>query len=206
MDPFAYRAYFDLFYVPASLADPLPHYEAKLGAWLDCNGDGIIGSAAGDIYATLLLIDMSRCPVGSRHNDGVQVVELLAIGPGAPYPHIGDSTAMGWIDALAPGEAAPALKTTVDDDLFFDAATLRWGSAGAWVTQPAHMTGYVSLGASQMVVNLPNNIPSVYGASPCATAGSGIVGNWDCDATHWPWTPRVGDAYHLRDTDCAFTC
>lgn len=197
------RIILDLAHTPASALEPLPHHEALLGAWRDCNGDGIVGSAGGDRYPAILLLDASRCPPGTRHNDGSEVRELLAIGPGALYPDIADADAAVWLDALLPSDDAPAPKTWADDVLTFSPASGRWSSSHLWPTQPAVATGYAHLGAAslQAGAQLPQQAASIYGAPLCSNPQPGQ--NWDCDPTHWGAVPRVGDTYHLRDVDCA---
>jgi hypothetical protein len=196
------RIIFDLIHTPTSALEPLPHHEAVLGAWRDCNDDGILGGAAGDDYPALFLLDLSRCPAGTRHNDGATVRELLAIGPGALYPDIADADAVVWLDGLLPSQDAPAPKTWADDALSFSAASGRWSSPHLWPTQPTFATGYAHVGAASLSSgsDLPSSVVGVYGAPLCAGPISGQ--NWDCDPAHWASTPRVGDTYQLRDVDC----
>ena len=85
---------------------PLVQWEALLGVWTDCNGDGAIGLLEGahESYPAHLLLDTRHCPVGTAHNDGWTVRELLPIGrgPGAAYE---DADARIWGDAGRPGAA-----------------------------------------------------------------------------------------------------
>lgn len=58
------------------------HQRAMLGIWKDCNADGHVGIAESALleYRTELLLDDEACPVGSAHNDGRWVSEMIGIG------------------------------------------------------------------------------------------------------------------------------
>jgi hypothetical protein len=45
-------------------------------------------------------------------------------------------------------------------------------------------------------------VTGAYGAEACGSFTTGIHGQWDCDATHWTSSVKVGAAYDLRDVDC----
>lgn len=65
----------------------LNEWDATLGMWSDCNGDGVIGMADSAVaeYSGALLDadDAARCPQGSPHHEDGWVRELLPIGPTA---------------------------------------------------------------------------------------------------------------------------
>jgi hypothetical protein len=109
-------------------ATPTLRFAALLGEWRDCNGDGYLGlSETGEVsyrveVAALLGANVaSECPVGSEHNDGAVVHELLAIGShAADAPGIVDQPGTRvWGDRGVPGASgyegctiAPAARGT----------------------------------------------------------------------------------------------
>lgn len=106
---------------------------------------------------------------------------------------------------------------------------LAWRSAGGVRTLPAYtglqirndlsvddaayLTFYARVGATKARASVPAD--ATYGAERCGGAVAGVVGGWDCDASHW-WSmehgsapppagatmPRPGWSYQLRDIDC----
>lgn len=203
------RVYFDLRQVGASTTNPLPHLEATLGVWRDCNQDGIMGGAYGATYPSLFLLTNEVCPPGARHNDGITVREVLAIGPGLSWPDYDDPAARVWADVGRVGDAVPPFKTSVDTELFWNAAEGQWVSPGAFAALDATGYAFVSPAAATAYgLAFPDAASKIYG-EPCGFAigvGAPPLSGWDCDPSHWPAAPRVGDLYRLRDTDCAFGC
>jgi hypothetical protein len=200
------RLYLDARYVPTSTGAPLPHFEATLGVWRDCNGDGIVGHTAAETYPALALLDVSQCPPGTRHNDGSTITELLYVGPGAAYPHIADADARVWTDRATPHEAAPSTKTYADHVHSFLASAPRWRSVGNAGLEPEHATtyAYVSPGVlGAYGIQTPRGEYGAYGAWHC---GGGASGNWDCNAANWLTAPALGQPYVLRDVDCKADC
>lgn len=101
---------------------PAPHvsYEAFLGVWRDCNGDGYLGLADGAVieYPAVQLLDAHLCPPSAAnaritHNDGQWVYELVPLGPADSARHpsndtyqlarlYNDTGALVWGDLQAP--------------------------------------------------------------------------------------------------------
>lgn len=209
--PWSERVYLDVTYAPTPASGALPRLEATLGAWRDCNQDGYIGLAGSDAYATFLLLDMSSCPPGSRHNDGATVHEVLWIGPGLAYPHIDDPGARVWADEQLPGLPAPPVKTSADDvfTMTMSATGPEWVGSTTHATPPSATTAYAHVTpgvAASLGLTFPGGWTSyVYGAEHCF-APFGISGGWQCDPAQWPSAPLVGDVYQLRDVDCLSSC
>ncbi|HEX2021766.1 MAG TPA: hypothetical protein VHH36_03585, partial [Candidatus Thermoplasmatota archaeon] len=80
---------------------------ATLGVWSDCDGDGFVGAALGQVteYRVELLDDPSACP--ARHVRNGTVYELLWILPPGSLsraPHLADADAAVWGDFGRPGD------------------------------------------------------------------------------------------------------
>lgn len=207
LDPAARRVYFSANWLPLHPGGPLPTHAlvAYFGVWLDCNGDGYVGSAAiaAETYPSRLLTDARRCPLSSPHHVEGVVTEFLWIGPGSNG--LADDAARVWMDWGRPGEASVLPKSSVEEELSFSphARGPRWHGAthqivphetrlgGTWTTA----YGSTDLGASHRLSFPPGS--SVYGAEGCADRYS----NWACDRA---WTSRIqpGAPYQVRDVDC----
>ena len=93
-------------------------FNAYLGIWKDCNEDGYIGMADGNLaeYPTALLSNTVICPAGSEFIKGSYVYEFIWVGPTddigddeaqASYGHpaiINDTEARVWHDWGFPGQ------------------------------------------------------------------------------------------------------
>lgn len=88
-------------------AAPALRFEAVLGVWTDCNGDGAIGMLDGALeeYPSAFLLSTAACPAADTgHNAGGTVREILTVGRGAGAP-LRDDEALIWGDRGIPGEA-----------------------------------------------------------------------------------------------------
>lgn len=207
----AQRAYF------AGTLNAQRRFEAMLGYWLDCNGDGFVGdllTGARDYY---VLSFPANCPPPYVSVVGglIRVDELREIGPGAQTLNgeVPDKDARVWVDWGEPG--APFLgtgvKTRVDEELTYHGPSGVWVGAfvwpAAWNNDPT--PGWVQFFASvsdAATTSVGGALPAgqnahVYGEEICGSMTTGIFSDWDCDPSHWPFTPRVGAFYDLRDTD-----
>lgn len=98
------------------LPGPATHHQAMLGVWLDCNRDGYVGAVESGLqeYRAELLAPRpdALCPIGSPHNDGLWVSELLGIGMVDPCERTPEAPSCDGVDAFAPNERALYLDGT----------------------------------------------------------------------------------------------
>ncbi|MEA3198730.1 MAG: hypothetical protein QOE90_158 [Thermoplasmata archaeon] len=115
-------------------------FNALLGAWVDCNGDGYVGTAEGALmdYPAQLVTDHVACPIGGPHNDGQWATELLMIGSVDPCEYQYDAatcpaqSSLGATLAPTPGDHA-----YYGDPVALYAQGVRiWGDFGAPADAP----------------------------------------------------------------------